>query len=292
MWIVPFTPCTSSPEPVEESSRTSSRASVPSAPSKSSRIHSVSSAHASPASPSGTTSAPSAPTTPNAPTPSLGSGSIEPTSLSREASRAKTFLARARAVGSRAGKEAASGASSREYSARFDPASRSWRTAPSLLGADWESFSGTWPRSGMMLAGRCWPLETSARDTFASESGLPLLCGTATSNCCARGGAFVSATPTAVELMHTREMFPTPVAGAGNFNAAGASSKSGDGLWTALQKRAGITPPRVSRLHPAATTGTGATTRTDSGNATSPTSLFNIRRPAHTTDFPGGATLK
>lgn len=61
-----------------------------------------------------------------------------------------------------------------------------------------------------------------------------------------------------------------------------------DGLWTALQKRAGITPPRVSRLHPAATTGTGATTRTDSGNATSTTSLFNIRRPAHTTDFPGG----
>ena len=53
----------------------------------------------------------------------------------------------------------------------------------------------------------------------------------------------MSATPTAVELMHTREMFPTPVAGAGNFNAAGASSKSGDGLWTALQRRAGMLPP-------------------------------------------------
>lgn len=286
MWIVPFSPSTSSPERAAACLPTSSRACAPSAPSKSSRIPSASSPAASPASPSGTTCRPSAPTIPTAPTPSDGSASIETRSLSREVSRAKTFLARARAAAWKEASAAAFGASSREYSARFDRASRSWRTPPSLLGADWESFSGIWPRSGMMLAGRCWPLETSARGIFASESGLPPLCGTATSNCCARGGAFVSATPTAVELMRSREMFPTVTIN-GNSNRYGKTKDGhpwgGVGLWTYLQ---------TTRLHPAATTGTGATTLTDSGNATSTTSLFGSRRPAHTTGFQGGATLK
>lgn len=252
MWIVPFTPCICSPERAEESSRTSSSACAPSAPSKSRNTPSASSPSASPASQSGTTCRHSAPTIQTAPNASRGCESIEPTSLSRAVSRAKTLARRAVAKDYPA-RALASGGNLPESFARFDRDSSSWRIPQCLFQGDWSAFLGTWPRAGMMRSGECWRLPMLERATFASEFGLPLLCGTATSNCCARGGAFVSATPTAVELMRTREMFPTPVAGAGNFNAAGASSKSGDGLWTALQKRAGITPPRASR-RPARTT--------------------------------------
>ena len=276
MWIVPFTPFTFSPERAAASSPTSSPACNPSAPLKSSRIPSASSPTASPASQSGTTCRPSAPTTPTAPTHSPGCASIATDSLSRAASRARTSLARARAAASKEASEAAFGASSREYLARFDPDTHSLKTAPSLLGEGWESFSATLPRSGMMLAGRCWPLETSARDTFASESGLPPLCGTA----CAGGAKTRSAkfwnaskVPNPDELRRMRLGIPlTP-----QFHRRG---------------RTPYTEEELSRLHPAATTGTGATTRTDSGNATSTTLLFNIRRPARTTDFQGGANLK
>ena len=253
MWIVPFTPFTFSPERAAASSPTSSPACNPSAPSKSSHIPSASSPTASPASPSGTTCRPSAPTTPTAPNASRGCASIEPTSLSRAVSHARTFLARARAAASKEASGAAFGASSREHLARFDPASRSWKTPPSLLGADWESFSGIWPRSGMMLAGRCWPLETSARDTFASESGLPPLCGTA----CASGGGKSEVKPSAQARprplnCYGQETFPTVTIN-GNGNRYGQTKDGhpwgGIGLWTYLQ---------------------------------------NTRHPAHTTDCRGG----
>jgi len=56
--------------------------------------------------------------------------------------------------------------------ARFDPASRSWKTAqPSLLG-DSEPSSVTWPRSGMTAGGQCWELPTLGRPTSATGSGL------------------------------------------------------------------------------------------------------------------------
>ena len=42
--------------------------------------------------------------------------------------------------------------------AKFDPATSSWRTAPSLLAEVSEPFSGTWPRCGTMRNGSSWGL--------------------------------------------------------------------------------------------------------------------------------------
>lgn len=91
----------------------------------------------------------------------------------------------------------------------FDPASHSWKTSPAcdLLG-DWMPFSRTWPRSGSLSNGTVSERETWAPATSASES---------------------SFWPTATTC--------------GNYNRAGVSEKSGDGLSTkATQWQTPATP--------------------------------------------------
>lgn len=55
--------------------------------------------------------------------------------------------------------------------ARYDRATASWKTAQCLLLGGLESFSGTWPRSGTMRRGRCYPLATAAPRTNVRECG-------------------------------------------------------------------------------------------------------------------------
>ena len=211
MWIVPFTLVTSSPERAAACLPTSSSACDPSARSRSSRIPSASSPSGSPASQSGTTCRPSAPTTQTAPMHSLGSGSIETRSLSREVFRAKTsaWLAVAKDSPARA---LASGGNLPESFARFDPDSSSWRIPQCLFQGDWSAFLGTWPRAGMMRSGECWRLAMLERGTNGSGCGLPPLCGTPTVN-----GAFPGAShnstngaPTPEELFRIRTGIPLP----------------------------------------------------------------------------------
>lgn len=58
--------------------------------------------------------------------------------------------------------------------ARYDHASRSWRTVQySLLGGSVE-FSETWPRWGTMRSGACWERMTLGRPTGGIESGYSL----------------------------------------------------------------------------------------------------------------------
>lgn len=64
------------------------------------------------------------------------------------------------------------GGSSLALLANFDPASLSWRTAQSSLGAGSETFSGTWPASGMMRNGIAYQLPTLA--VVTDETGLGL----------------------------------------------------------------------------------------------------------------------
>src|SRR3990167_3530173 len=111
------------------------------------------------ASPSGMTSAPS--------TASPGEG----TSMSSAVgSPARTSRALAPALESRAS-DPGSGLSSLASLAKYDPVTRSWRTPQtSLLGAS-ESFSGTWPRAGIMRDGTCWALTTWAPHTSATAFG-------------------------------------------------------------------------------------------------------------------------
>lgn len=56
--------------------------------------------------------------------------------------------------------------------AKYDPGSSSWRTSQLCLVEGLERFSGTWPRSGMMLSGTAYPLPTLVPDNFGTEFGL------------------------------------------------------------------------------------------------------------------------
>ncbi len=66
-----------------------------------------------------------------------------------------------------------SGLTSPGWSMKWDPASCSWRTSeaslPGMGGSD--TFSGTWPTSGSMRSGACYPRPTLAPPTAASVSG-------------------------------------------------------------------------------------------------------------------------
>ena len=72
---------------------------------------------------------------------------------------ARTSVAPERAQESKA-RKAGSGGSLPGYLAKFDPATRSWRTPQCSLFGGSEEFSATWPRWGMMRAGECYPLPT------------------------------------------------------------------------------------------------------------------------------------
>ena len=89
------------------------------------------------------------------------------------ASRARTSASPARARGS-AARAAASGRTWRGSLARFDPATRSWKTAQRSLFADSSESWVIWPRSGMTAAGQCWELPTLAHRISATVFGFSL----------------------------------------------------------------------------------------------------------------------
>jgi hypothetical protein len=103
--------------------------------------------------------------------PSMESRGVAWWMSSLAASRAKTLAQRVKVQDSTAS-EAASGWKWHESSVKFDPASRSWKTRQCSLLGDLESFSGTWPRWGMMRDGECWEQSTPALRTSETESGL------------------------------------------------------------------------------------------------------------------------
>lgn len=76
----------------------------------------------------------------------------------------------AREPGSRASVPAF-GANTLESFASFDPVSLLWRTSQRSLLGGWETFSATWPRSGLMHGGTCWELPTLAGLNRESECG-------------------------------------------------------------------------------------------------------------------------
>ncbi len=106
--------------------------------------------------------------------------------------------------------------------ANYDRDTSSWRTLQHCLVEGLGSFSGTWPRSGMMRSGIAYRLPSLARITSEIESGsLPTL------------------------TIH------------GNYNAVGSSKTSGDGIITSLKRiptlcareyRHGATPSRTLRM--------------------------------------------
>lgn len=141
-----------------------------------------------------------------------------------------------------------SGESSRESFAKFDLATRSWRTAQCCFLGVSDEFSETWPKSGMMLRGSCSELTTSELRTCESEFGFSRrtrarwLTPMATDGLRTRFGM----KSLAKRFMHMNggslagqiafeTVFPTPTV-SGNYNRKGASKKSGDGLATYVAK--------------------------------------------------------
>ena len=70
--------------------------------------------------------------------------------------------------------EAAYGVKWHDSFAKFHPDSCSWKTPQCSLLGDWEPFSETWPRWGMMLDGVCSERVTPAHLTSGIESGFLL----------------------------------------------------------------------------------------------------------------------
>jgi hypothetical protein len=67
--------------------------------------------------------------------------------------------------------EADSGERWLEWWVKYDPDTSSWRTRQLSLVGGLAEFSATWPRSGLMRNGLCYPQESSELGTFGSESG-------------------------------------------------------------------------------------------------------------------------
>ena len=153
--------------------------------------------------------------------------------------------------------------------ARYDRATSSWKTAQCSLLGDSEEFSATWPRWGLMRDGACWEQPTLVPRTSASGSGLwrtpsahvieakstvTKLTGRKPSDPQVGLADQVIArvmwqTPVANDSVNrvngnwnsrgepklsAQVLWPTPTI-CGNYNQAGMSKKSGDGLATAVR---------------------------------------------------------
>lgn len=148
----------------------------------------------------------------------------------RGASLARTSVLRAEGQGSMAN-EADSGRTWQGLLAKYDPESRSWRTAQSSLLEDSEEFLETWTRSGTTRSGMSYlrptlvlPICESASgfwQTPVADDAIERTVGKWNS----RGEPKLSA-----EV----KLWPTLTV-SGNYNRKGASKSSGDGLATAVR---------------------------------------------------------
>jgi hypothetical protein len=65
-----------------------------------------------------------------------------------------------------------SGQHSRRSFASYDPGTSSWKTFQGSLLTEWETYSATWPASGMTRNGTAYRLPSSVPPIYATESGL------------------------------------------------------------------------------------------------------------------------
>jgi hypothetical protein len=139
------------------------------------------------------------------PTPQLATSKLM---SSAEAFHAKTYRSREEDWGWTAS-AADYGLNTPDLLARFDPKSSSWKTHQACFLSEWESFSQTWPRSGMMQNGIAYQLAPLVRIISGIASGSL--------------------------LGPVRHMLPTLTV-KGNYNVKGMSKTSGDGLATVLRR--------------------------------------------------------
>ena len=132
-----------------------------------------------------------------------------------------------------------SGASTRALLASFDQQSFSWRTSQTCLLAHLSNqadglaeFSATWPRSGMMLAGKAYQLPTLAPLTGEIVSGL---LPTPRANDAQKRGHFnVNDLRNGFPAAAKRLMIPTPMAGMATASAGPAGPAGARKAWKRL----------------------------------------------------------
>ena len=166
---------------------------------------------------------------------------------------AKIFHARAKAR-EYAEKEADFGRNMRASFAKYDPVSCLWKIPHFLFQEDWDTYSATWPRWGMMVRGECYPLPPWERDTGATVFGelsgggiegdeAPArFFGTSTCRPQPRSAKFRRSTPNLGEVVEeenarlaAESAWATPTVH-GNGNRSEYGGKSGDGLDTAVKR--------------------------------------------------------
>ncbi len=135
-----------------------------------------------------------------------------------------------------------SGDTWRGWSAKYDPGTSTWRTAQCSFLEDSGESSVTWPRSGMTRDGMLWELPTLEPRTSETDSGswpTPTASGFEVSDVPrllerrARLAEKYGNNGFGLTLNQAVKIWPTPTV-CGNYNRAGASAKSGDGLATAV----------------------------------------------------------
>ena len=164
--------------------------------------------------------------------------------LSAEDSPAKTSPVQERARESTE-QEADFGLNLQESLAKYDPATRSWRTRQCLLEEGLGECLETFPKWGMMRDGALWELMTWAPRTYERECGFWRTPDTGVGGEISETKAmdYVTKTPRAsgssiqirlCDQVKHPILWPTPTR-CGNYNRKGLSKNSGDGLATAVK---------------------------------------------------------
>ncbi len=153
-----------------------------------------------------------------------------------------------------AGQDPDFGLSSLESLAKFDPDTCSWRTPQFSLLGDWDLYSETWPRWGLMRDGECWVQPMLALRTSGTESGL-----WPTPNV-PNGGrslahvtewsesgrtAYHNGKKVQVGLESAVKLWPTPLANSHTGAGHGPNKKGGMNLQTAVKRW----PTPVASMH-------------------------------------------
>ncbi len=138
-------------------------------------------------------------------------GETEPLTLFAADSLASPSPSRGR--GSRRRIAGGSGQRSQASFATYDPGSSSWRTFQDCLDGASETFSETWPASGMTRNGTAYRRPSSVPPIYATESGL-LPTPSAVSYGTNQGGGMGRVGPArpSLETMARHDLWPTPQA--------------------------------------------------------------------------------
>lgn len=121
--------------------------------------------------------------------------------------------------------------------AKYDPNSRSWKTAQCSLLGDLEQSLETWPRSGLMLNGVCYQRQTLARSICGKESGFFPDGVTTFHTPTTQGMNGGSNSRRALKRRTEKDSWPTPTANGSKNSTLPESQRNRDGMAGSLLRQ-------------------------------------------------------